>query len=60
MFLKARVGRFILGGEGEMDRTGPRPRHIKLSAKVQMAKWAGLSSGSEGLWPNCFPDRASG
>lgn len=60
MFLKDRVGRFFLEGEGETDRTGPQPRYIKLNAKVQMAKWPRLSSGSEGLWPNCFPDRASG
>lgn len=40
-----------------MDRTGPQPKYRKLSAKVQMGKWARLSSGSEGQWPSGFPDK---
>lgn len=41
-----------------MSRTGAQPRCIKLRAKVQTAKWAKFISGSEGQWPNCFPDGA--
>lgn len=50
----------ILKERGCKSRTGPQSRCIKLSAKVQTAKWAKFISGSEGLWPNCFPDRTSG
>lgn len=45
--LRAWRGSSHIEGERWVGRSGPQPRCIKLSAKVQAAKWAKFTSGSD-------------